>query len=1393
MDRLDAICHTAAAQRAEAPAGAHGLVLLRPLLAARGLELHVAPATEPMLGGAIARLWLHVWEQPQWGGIVWLRAGLAPERQAFAIAHELGHLLLHRGEGIPLRPTCDEHEVDESAAAADLRVASGRVEEYTPRARREQEASAFAAELLAPRVSVRRRFLTGAAVDEESLAVEYGISAALARSRLADAVLTGRVEAAPIVADSATPSDPRAALAELDASQAMASRAEGPALVIAGPGSGKTKTLVGRAAHLTAECGVAPESILALTFSNKAAGEMRERLMESGLPGERIPVMTIHAFAASLLREYAPCVPHASDEPALRPDFRIIGPADSFLLLEELLAELPLRHYRSLGNPTRHLSTLLADFSRARDGLLTPAAYLDLVAAMPPAPDVPPEADAATRKGRTSAPKPPQGTFTREAIAKARERARAYGVWDRALRRRGLVDFGGLILRAVELLRARADVLAELRRRYPQVLVDEFQDTNHAAAELLMLLAGERGIGLWVVGDRYQSIYRWRGASPANLPRLAARYPALGIHTLRVCYRSVPAIVRLGAALAERMSAVEPQPSAETLDAPARAALSAPVALDAYRAALSAPSPVLRCDAYATRGQERAGLATAILRSHGEGGVAYRDQAVLCRTRAQAAGIARALANAGIPATQQADFFEREEVKDALALLALAAGPDARGLLRAHALLAALGCPPPSREGVAALVRAAVALRAPLPAALSTLLSLDDLAPALTAEQRAGLRRLGGAAQALRYAPALGEALGRFLLLSGGYAWRVARVADGLDTPRPDGSIAALASPSAARTALEALGELLRLARTFDQRWRGEEGFRERLARAARRMVPGKASVRHTSAVDAAEPALGVDVVAAGGGADAAAHDADAEERFIPDATPRAGDSAQPPLAEQDEPPVVACFLRYLGALRSAEPDVVLPASGDDAVRVMTIHASKGLEFPIVYLPALASGQFPSRGRPEDPQPPGLRDGDDAAEREVEERCLFYVGLTRARDSVVLTRAAAYGKRSAGPSPLLSLIDESAECVAAVPLHTEAELAALPSDDAELGEEEDEEDGEDERDAPPVAETARRLPVREYALHELEQYLLCPRQYKYARRYQLVDPAESAVYRFHRFVRRGLRELRDLHQEAPAAEWDEAERRLRAAWEEDGPAGHAYDAYYWSHAKEILRDEWARVTQPAHEADGATEQVRLAEIYVAQLPGCRVRVTADRVVRPAPDTSNAPDAPEVLVRLHTGRHRPDDDKDLALPLLYLAYSQSHFGREPRIQLVYLSRPLDGERPAASGAGAGLSEAPTEQVVDVTDAARDCARKFLQPGRKGRNRLDKLLRAAAGIEAAGFEPRPESVRCAACAFCAVCPADPDPDPEAPAVTPVTRDTLLAALPTSAPARAVPGVE
>ncbi len=1365
MERIEVVVRAAAEMRAQyqgIDTSAPVTQLLDHLCEMRGLEHVATPADGVMLGGAYSRLQLFTWDQPENGGIIWLRNDLDAETRIFAIAHELGHYALHRGEGINLHPTCDHHDVNQQADPSDLRTEDRRVEEYTPRARRELEANAFAAELLAPRAQVRHLFATGQDVDVTRLATRFGISRALAQRRLIDAVLaptrpaeTGGEPQSTDTIVTHSGQQSTELIERLDPSQRAAARAVGPALVVAGPGTGKTATLVGRAAHLIGERHIPPERVLALTFSNRAAGEMRERFVRSGLPGERIPVMTIHAFAVSLLREYASRVPHAADEAELKPDFRILDEADAFLLMEELLARLPLHYYRSLGNPTVHIQTLLTDFSRARDSLLTPAEYLALVEAMSLAPATPNESDAgrasATARGRhkSDAKHPPAGTFTAEQIARARERAAAYAVWDRELRQRGLVDFGGLIQRAVELLRSDSQALAHVRDRYHELLVDEFQDTNRAAAELLLLVAGQSGNRLWVVGDRNQSIYRFRGASPHNLPRLVEQYPHLRVLTLRRCYRSVPNIVRLGSRMAARMAALAPDMTTSGAALQAEAALREalqPLELVPVRADGVHPA-IRRVETFVNAAHERVGLAAAI-EQHRALAYAYGDQAILCRTHKQVRQIAAVLASQGVPVSQTGEFFDRPEVKDALMLVTLAAGPDARGLLRAAPLLIGLSNPLPTDRELAAVVRALTSARQILPGALQRGSVLGTIA-ALSATTCAGLAALGAAASELRNAPTVGERLAMFLLRPGGYAWRLARIADGLDAPpardlhsdRPPDRLPWVESPARAQQALAALGELVRLAWRFDTRWASEPDFRARLSRAVtHRRQPQPA------APDALEPVPGADV-----------------------APP-----ALPQLPPTDSAPPVRCFLRYLDALRATNVSVSVPAGQDDAVQILTLHQSKGLEFPVVHLPGLAQGQFPAGATiHEEVCPPGFRESDAPGEREAEERCLFYVGVTRARDVIVFTRATSYSKassrsrRMAQPSSLLALVDSVPDAPDVEPLLPDETLDRLVT--VAVAYEETGESDEDEETAPTLAASSGQalagVPVAKptFKLHALEQYLNCPRQYKYARSYELLDPAENAVYRFHRYIRRGAQALRDLHAATPKVEWQHAEARLRTLWETDGPAGHAYDAFYWQAAEAILRAEWRAITAP--EGAAASDRVLLAQPLRAELRHCIVEVTADRAINTVASAGDPSASPlTVLVRLHTGRAREDDKTDYVLPLYYLAHQQQHPDAPVRIALAYVGSALTDQAAETNEPGPGA-------LVDVTESACHDAERYQAPGRKQRSRLDNLDEAAQGIAAGRFAPRPDERRCAGCAYYYVCPADPESAPLSDASPPI----------------------
>ncbi|HLZ24237.1 MAG TPA: UvrD-helicase domain-containing protein [Ktedonobacterales bacterium] len=1315
------------------------------------LDIHImsAPPDGVMLGGAYARLQLWSPDQPTQGGMVWVSQALSPTLRAFAIAHEIGHRMLHPGEGAATHTRCDQSAVDESADAAELRTVEHRVEEYTPRARRELEANAFAAELLAPRAQVRTLFARDDSITVPGLAAHFGISETLARRRLVDAVLApvlpASAESLPAARMTETPAT--ALLDRLDDFQRAAARAAGPALVVAGPGTGKTATLVGRVAHLVAERMVPPERVLALTFSNRAAGEMRERLVSSDLSGERMPVMTIHAFAASLLREYAPHVPCAPGEQPLAADFHILDEADAYLLMEELLGELRLRYYRSYSKPTQHLGTLRNDFSRACDGLHTPEAYMALVEAMPRAAE---EEDGAhgvvasqrNKKPHSDAAVRTPGTFTAEEIGRARERAHAYAVWNAALRQRGLVDFGGLIQRAVELLRANTAVLADVRQRYPQILVDEFQDTNTAAAELLMLLAGDTGGGLWVVGDRNQAIYRWRGASPGNLRRLTRRYPRLSVHTLRRCYRSVPAIVDLGSAMAARMAelAAPAEDASEPHTDALRAAL-APVTLEHVRPPIAVARPaVQRGETFDDATHERLGLAATMRRLHADG-IAYRDQAALCRTRKQTEELAQALAASGLPVSQLGGYFEREEIKDVLALLALAVGPDTRGLLRATPLVTALGFPtPPSRE----LVSAIAGLKAhgrPLPGPLASPAVLAAI-PGLSPQTRHGLRELGAVASELRYSPAIAPRLLEFLLRPRGYTWRLVRLAAGIapaasvPTAAPAGDVPELPgrrSPQAERS-LAALGELVRLVQRFDARWAREEDFRKRLSRAVFRVRrPNDATVA------TAKPLAQPDTLEPDPGADA-----------LPDA---ASDGASvPPELGDDEALPIRCFFHYLSALRESGANIAVPACDEDAVQVMTFHASKGLEFPVVYLPGLAQGQFPSTGgRKEYPSPPGFRENDSFGEKDAEERCLFYVGVTRARDMVVITRASHYAKRgTAQPSLLLGLLESAPSYLGAPSLLADAELAALQAEAQSRAASRNAEDDEQ----PGVISAEQPLSKPVFRLSDLAQYLRCPRQYKYASAYKLTDPAEDAVYRFHRYVRRGRGELARLRADQPRAGWTEANDRLRDVWTEVGPAGHAYERFYWHNADQILRAEWRALKDPALAAEAgtpATEPLR------AELRTCVVEVIPERII----PSDAAGTTPAVLVRQHIGRESAEHRKDLALLLLYIAHQQQHPGVPVRIKLAYLGNVLTDSDADASPSGAG-DVTFQHTVLDVTDEVRKRAELYFKSDRTGPSALDKLDRAAQGILARHFPVAPRDNACDSCPYLLTCPADPDDD-------------------------------
>lgn len=297
-------------------------------------------------------------------------------------------------------------------------------------------------------------------------------------------------------------------LADLNPAQKQAvTHLKGPLLIIAGAGTGKTRVITSRIAYLIASKIARAEEILALTFTEKAAQEMEERvdtLVPYGFADTWIG--TFHAFGDRLLRDW-------SIELGLTSNFRVLTQAEQMIFLKEHLFDLPLKRYLPLGNPTRHLRAILTLISRAKDEDISPEEYLAFAEKL-----------------------------AAERAEQQLELALVYKKYQELMAKNGLIDFGDQIRLILSLLRTRPNVLTELRKKFHYILVDEFQDTNYSQFQLIKLLAGYRK-NITCVADDDQSIYKWRGASISNIWGFKEFYPEAKEIVLTENYRSTQEIL----------------------------------------------------------------------------------------------------------------------------------------------------------------------------------------------------------------------------------------------------------------------------------------------------------------------------------------------------------------------------------------------------------------------------------------------------------------------------------------------------------------------------------------------------------------------------------------------------------------------------------------------------------------------------------------------------------------------------------------------------------------------------------------------------------------------------------------------------------------------------------
>lgn len=285
----------------------------------------------------------------------------------------------------------------------------------------------------------------------------------------------------------------------------------GPTLVVAGAGTGKTRVISERILKLI-EKGVEPGSILALTFTEKAAGEMQDRVAASGLKlSLDVHIATFNSFGGELLKRYG--VEWGLGSPNL------LGETGQLVFLREHLDELGLEYFAPVSNPDGQLANLRDYVSRLKQQLVKPEIYRDYSKKLP-------NKDEAQKLERT----------------KHIELARFYANYLRLCRQHKVMDYDDQLYLSVEMLHCRANILSQLQTQYRYILVDEFQDTNPMQAELVDLLALKYQ-NLMVVGDDDQSIYGWRGATLANILDFKNRYPKAREITLIENYRSTQPIL----------------------------------------------------------------------------------------------------------------------------------------------------------------------------------------------------------------------------------------------------------------------------------------------------------------------------------------------------------------------------------------------------------------------------------------------------------------------------------------------------------------------------------------------------------------------------------------------------------------------------------------------------------------------------------------------------------------------------------------------------------------------------------------------------------------------------------------------------------------------------------
>ncbi len=695
---------------------------------------------------------------------------------------------------------------------------------------------------------------------------------------------------------------------------------EGPLLVLAGAGSGKTRVLTFRIARMIGDLGIRPWQILAITFTNKAAAEMRERLSamlpDGGMRG--MWVCTFHAMCVRILREDADLLGYTGQ-------FTIYDDDDSRRMVREIMTQLAIEQKQYPINMIR------SKISTAKNAMIGPEEFIE----------------------KASSPQ-------------EQKAGQVYLELERRLRAANAMDFDDLLVRTLELLRTRPEVLEKYQERFRYISVDEYQDTNHVQYEIANLLAAKYQ-NLMVVGDDDQSIYSWRGADISNILDFEKDFKQAKVVKLEQNYRSTGHILAAANAVVRNNSQRKEKRLFTDLGDGEK--------IQAYQAS--------------DERDEGRWIASEIEKLRA-GGMSYDDMAVFYRTNAQSRILEDMFLRAGVPykIVGGTRFFDRAEIRDVMAYLKMIVNPaDEMSVKRV------INTP---RRGIGS----------------TSIGRIEDLARqnACSFFQACEI----ATAETGLFSAKVRNALGDFV--------NIVREGRRMDGELKDvvemivdksGLIQAFRAEATmeAESRAENIQEFLGVAAEFEETHEDIEGTLEsleelRAAGVAGVPVAAPAGATGVAAGIAGTPADTMDAAmasAAGALGAAFASPAMATAPAAPSVAAMAAaeiERTYGPLACKALP----ALLEWL-ALRS---DLDALAGDTHAITMMTVHSAKGLEFPAVFVAGMEESIFPHVA--------GWTD-DDPAKLE-EERRLAYVAITRARKRLFLTYAATrrtYGSTQANP------------------------------------------------------------------------------------------------------------------------------------------------------------------------------------------------------------------------------------------------------------------------------------------------------------------------------------------------------------------------------------------